>query len=243
MTQTTIIAELRDRAGKGTARATRRAGNVPAVLYGNKEEPVLLAVNHKDLEALSRKSGFFTKLFELKAGKNTWQALARDAQRDPVTEQLIHVDFLRIDPKTRIRVAVPVRFINTEKSPGMKRGGALNVVLHTLNLWVAATKIPTSIDIDLTGLEINDSIHSSSLVLPEGTELAHHDDDFTVATIAAPSAIRSEMRDKAGAAAAPAADAAAAAPAAAAGAKAAAPAAKAGDAKAAAPAAKPAAKK
>ncbi len=212
MTQPTIItAELRERAGKGTARATRRAGNIPAVLYGNKQPPVLLAIHAKELEALSRKSGFFTKLFELKVGKDTFPALARDAQRDPVSELLVHVDFLRIDTKTRIRVAVPVKFINSEKSPGLKRGGVLNIVAHTIDVWCAANRIPESFPVDVAGLEINDSIHASMLALPEGVELMS-EEDFTVATIAAPSAIRSEMHDKADAA--PAAAAAAATPAA-----------------------------
>lgn len=234
---TTINATLRERAGKGTARATRRAGNVPVVIYGNKQEPVMLSVNTKEMEAISRKPGFFTQLFEVKAGKDSWQALARDAQRHPVTEALEHVDFMRVDPKTRIKVGVPVKFINGDKAPGIKRGGVLNIVMHEIEVWCPAVKIPSSLPIDLTGLEINDSIHSSTLALPEGAELAHKE-DFTVATIAAPSAIRSEMKEKADAAAqaaAPAADAAAAAPAAAGDAKAAAPAA---DAKAAAPAAK-----
>lgn len=213
---TTINATLRDRAGKGTARATRRAGNIPVVIYGNKQEPVMLAVNAKELETISRKAGFFTQLFEVKADKGSWQALARDAQRDPVTEALLHVDFMRVDPKTRIKVGVPVKFINGDKAPGIKRGGVLNIVAHEIDLWVSAVKIPHTIDIDLTGLEINDSIHSATLALPEGAEIAHKE-AFTVATIAAPSAIRSEMKEQADAAkaaaaggAAPAADAAAA---------------------------------
>jgi large subunit ribosomal protein L25 len=219
MTQTTqISAELRDRAGKGTARATRRAGKTPAVLYGNKQPPVLLAIDAKEIETVSRRAGFFTRLFELKVGNDTFQALARDAQRDPVSEYLVHVDFLRIDPKAKIRIDVPVKFANTDKSPGIKRGGVLNIVAHTVEVWCAATKIPESLAIDVTGLEINDSIHASTLKLPEGVEL-YEDEDFTVATIAAPSAIRSEMREKAEQAAAPAAATPAAAAPAAAGAK------------------------
>lgn len=210
---TTINATLRDRAGKGTARATRRAGNIPVVIYGNKETPVMLAMNAKELEAISRKPGFFTQLFEVKAGKDSWQALARDAQRDPVSEALLHVDFLRIDPKTRIKVDVPVKFANSDKAPGIKRGGVLNIVMHEIELWCPAAKIPHSLVIDLTGLEINDSIHSSTLALPEGTELVAKE-EFTVATIAAPSAVRSEMKERADAAAQAGAPAAEAAPAA-----------------------------
>lgn len=234
MSQTTTInAELRDRAGKGTARATRRAGQIPAVIYGGKQPPVLLAINAKELEALSRKPGFFTHLFEIKTGKATIQALARDAQRHPISEFLEHVDFLRVDPKTRIHVAIPVKFVNTDKAPGIKRGGVLNVVTHRIDMMVNASAIPESLLVDLSGLEINDSIHSTSLQLPAGTSLVSKE-EFTVATIAAPSAIRSEMRDKAEAPAAEA-TAAVAAAAPAAGAKAAAPAA--AGAKAAAPAA------
>lgn len=231
---TTITAELRDRAGKGTARATRRAGQIPAVIYGGKQPPVLLAINAKELETLSRKPGFFTHLFEIKTGKATIQALARDAQRHPVSECLEHVDFLRVDPKTKIHVAIPVKFINSDKAPGIKRGGVLNVVTHRIDMLVNASAIPESLTVDLSGLEINDSIHSASLQLPAGTSLISKE-EFTVATIAAPSAIRSEMRDKAEAPAAEATATAAAATPAAAGAKAAAPAA--AGAKAAAPAA------
>lgn len=227
---TTITAELRDRAGKGTARATRRAGQIPAVIYGGKQPPVLLAINAKELEALSRKPGFFTHLFEIKTGTATIQALARDAQRHPISEFLEHVDFLRVDPKTRIHVAIPVKFINSDKAPGIKRGGVLNIVMHRIDMLVNASAIPESLPIDLTGLEINDSIHSASIQLPAGTSLVSKE-EFTIATIAAPSAIRSEMRDKADA---PVAEVAAVAAAPAAGAKAAAPAA---GAKAAAPAA------
>lgn len=227
---TTITAELRDRAGKGTARATRRAGQIPAVIYGGKQPPVLLAINAKELEALSRKPGFFTHLFEIKTGQTTIQALARDAQRHPISEFLEHVDFLRVDPKTKIHVAIPVKFINSDKAPGIKRGGVLNIVMHRIDMLVNASAIPESLPIDLTGLEINDSIHSASIQLPAGTSLVSKE-EFTIATIAAPSAIRSEMRDKADA---PVAEVAAVAAAPAAGAKAAAPAA---GAKAAAPAA------
>lgn len=213
MTQTTITAELRDRAGKGTARATRRAGNVPAVIYGGKKDPVMISLNAKEIEALSRKAGFTTKLIEVKVGKDTHQVLARDAQRHPVSELLEHVDFMRVDPKTRIRVAVPVKFVNSDKSPGIKRGGVLNIVMHSIELWAAATNIPAAVLLDLTGLEINDGIHSASIKLPEGAKLVHDGEDFTIATIAAPSAIRSELKEKAQqaaqAAAAPAADAAA----------------------------------
>ncbi len=227
---TTITAELRDRAGKGTARATRRAGQIPAVIYGGKQPPVLLAINAKELEALSRKPGFFTHLFEIKTGTATIQALARDAQRHPISEFLEHVDFLRVDPKTKIHVAIPVKFINADKAPGIKRGGVLNIVMHKIDMLVNASAIPESLPVDLSGLEINDSIHSASIQLPAGTSLVSKE-EFTIATIAAPSAIRSEMRDKADA---PVAEVAAVAAAPAAGAKAAAPAA---GAKAAAPAA------
>jgi len=230
---TQITAELRERAGKGTARATRRAGKTPAVIYGNKQSPIMISIDTKELETLSRKASFMTQLFDVVVGKDTYHALARDAQRHPVTEQLEHVDFLRVDPKTKIRVAVPVKFVGQDKSPGIKRGGVLNVVMHTIELLVLATKIPTSLQLDLTGLEINDGIHSTGLKLPEGAELTHTE-DFTIATIAAPSAIRSELREKANQAAQ-----AEAAPAAAADAAKA----PAGDAKAPAKAAAPAAKK
>lgn len=203
----TIAAERRERAGKGMARETRRNGRIPAVLYGNNQEPVILAIETKGLEFLSRKPGFFTKLVDIKVGNDTHKALPRDAQRDPLSEALVHVDFLRVDEKTTIRVEVPVKFLNSDKAPGIKRGGVLNVVRHTLYLLCPATKIPSNVEIDLTGMEINDSIHIKNVKLPEG--LAPVDKtNFTVASIAAPSAIRSEIMEKKEAEAAAAAAAA-----------------------------------
>lgn len=205
-----ITAELRERAGKGTARATRRANKIPAVLYGNKQAPVLLAFNQKELETLSRKRGFFTHLFEITVEGKKHLALARDAQRHPVTENLEHVDFLRVDSKSKLTVNVPVTFINQDKSPGIKRGGVLNIVAHTLHISCEAGNIPEAIAVDLTGLEINDSVHTESLQLPAGADLVEKA-GFTVVTIAAPSSVRSEMAEQAtAAAAAPAAAAAAA---------------------------------
>ena len=198
MTQTVKIeAELRERAGKGTAREARRTGKTPAVLYGNKQAPVALTVNAKEIELLSRKPGFFTHLFEIKVGKDTHSAIARDAQRHPVTENLLHVDFLRIDTKTRLSVAIPVKFINQEKSPGIKRGGMLNIVAHSIDVICSAAEIPEHLEIDVAGLQINDSIHASMINVPEGAELDGIEPNFTVATITAPSAIRSEMASEA----------------------------------------------
>jgi large subunit ribosomal protein L25 len=243
MTQVvTLAAEMRDGGGKGNARAVRRLNKVPAVIYGNKLPPLTVSLEVNQLVRHVHKSGFFTHLFDLEINGKKHRVLPRDAQFDPVSDQPLHVDFLRVSSTTKVRVHVPVVFKDSEKSPGIKRGGTLNVVHHEIEVLCSPDKIPEAFEVSLDGLQIGDAVHLSSIKLPEGAKLTTHEKDFTIASIAVPSAIRSEAADAAAAAATATAtpDAAAAAAAPAAGAKAAAPAA---GAKAAAPAAaaKPAA--
>jgi large subunit ribosomal protein L25 len=242
MTQVvTLAAEMRDRGGKGTARAARRLNKVPAVIYGDKQTPLLVNLDHNVLVRYVNKAGFLTHLFDLDIAGKKHRVLPRDVQFDAVTDRPLHVDFLRVSASTKVRVSVPVQFINPEKSPGIKKGGTLNIVHHEIEVMCSPDSIPAGFSVSLEGLEINDAIHLSALTIPANVSLTTHEKDFTIATIAVPSAVRAEAQEAAAAAAdgAPAADAAAAAPAA--GAKAApaagkAPAGKApaGDAKAAA---------
>jgi large subunit ribosomal protein L25 len=227
-----LPARARDRAGKGAARSTRRAGLVPGVVYGNNETPLLIAMEPRHLEPQVNKNGFFTRLFELEIDGKKHRVLPRDVQFHPVSDRAEHVDFLRVSATTRVTVGVPVRVINESAAPGIKKGGVVNVVRHTVDLVCLADKIPPALIIDLTGKEIGDSIHISHIALPEGVTPAIRDRDFTVATLAAPTVQTEEAPQAAAAAAAaaPAADAKAGD-------------AKAGDAKAAAPAKKPEAKK
>jgi large subunit ribosomal protein L25 len=194
--------EPRDRAGKGAARATRRAGRVPGVVYGNKEPAALVSLEPKALVRELHKTGFFATLFDLQIAGRTERVLPRDVQFDPVSDRPIHVDFLRVGAGTKVRVDVPVVFRNDAASPGLKRGGVLNIVRHEIALICAADSIPPLIEIDLTGLEIGDSVHISMVKLPDNVTPAITERDFTVATIAAPTAQKIEAAEAAAAAAA-----------------------------------------
>ncbi|MBP7253706.1 MAG: 50S ribosomal protein L25/general stress protein Ctc [Alphaproteobacteria bacterium] len=242
MAETAIIsAEIRDIAGKGAARAERRADRVPAVIYGDKQPPVLIAIENKIALREVNRRGFFTHLYDIDIKGKKHRVLARDVQFDPVTDRPLHIDFLRVAAHTRVRVAVPLQFINQDKSPGLKRGGMLNIVAHELELLVSPEAIPESVEVDVTGQEMNSSIHLAAVKMPKGAKAVITDGETTIATIVPPAAAKAEETAAAPVAAAAAAAPAAAgkaAPAAAAG-KAAAPAAG----KAAAPAAKAPAKK
>lgn len=193
MTQTiALTAELRGRAGKGTARQTRREGRIPAVIYGNKEKPVMISLEYNSFIRELHRPGFFTHLFNITVDGATHHVLPRDVQFDPVSDKPLHVDFLRVSDTTEIVVKVPVEFVNAEASPGLKRGAVLNIVRHEIELYCRADSIPEHITVDLTGTDVNHSIHISAVKLPEGVRLTITDRDFTVATIAAPSGLRSE---------------------------------------------------
>ena len=182
----TLVAEQRQQSGKGTAREARRNGRIPAIIYGNKEEPVSITVERRLLEQELGKSGFFIRLLDVDIGGTKHRVLPRDTQYHPVTDVPMHVDFLRYSADRKITVEVPVHFLNEAESPGLKSGGVINIVRHTIAVLCTADQIPDAFEVDLAGLEIGDSVHASTLALPQGVELSITDRDFTVATIAAP---------------------------------------------------------
>ena len=184
-----LKAAARDRVGKGAARATRRAGLVPAVIYGDKQAPESIAIGRKELGNLIKSGGFLTTLFSVDVNGAKSRVVPRDVQFDPVRDFPIHVDFLRLGEGARLNVNVPVQFINEEESPGIKRGGVLNVVRHEIELICLADQIPDQLVADLTGYDIGDSMHISAIQLPEGVIPTITDRDFTVATVAAPAVL------------------------------------------------------
>lgn len=182
-----LAAEPRERAGKGAARATRRAGRIPAVIYGNKETPSMVSIHPIDLMHQIRGGGFFSKVYVIEADGKKHRVLPRDIQLHPVTDQPIHVDFMRFSKTTRLVVEVPVIFVGEEECPGLRQGGVLNIVRHAIEMRASPDSIPESVEIDLSGYNVGDSVHISSATLPGDVELTITDRDFTVATIAAPS--------------------------------------------------------
>ena len=188
----TLSAETRERAGKGASRALRREGRVPAVIYGNNQEPLSIHVEAKALYKLLMTGHFFNSIVELTIDGKAERTLPKDVAFDPVTDRPIHADFLRLNKNSKVDVAVPVHFTNEEASPGLKRGGVLNIVRHEIELVCEADKIPEEIEIDVTGYEVGDSIHISAVTLPAGSVSAITDRDFTIATIVAPSGLKSK---------------------------------------------------
>jgi len=195
-----LPAELRERAGKGASRALRREGRVPAVIYGGNEEPTTVHVEEKLLIKQLMTGHFFNSIINVEIGGKTVRTLPKDVALHPVTDRPIHADFLRISADHKVHVAVPVVFANEEASPGLKRGGVLNIVRHELELVCNPELIPGEIVIDVTGKEVGDSIHISHVALPAGSASAITDRDFTIATIVAPSGLRSADNEAAEAA-------------------------------------------
>jgi large subunit ribosomal protein L25 len=186
-----LSAETRDRAGKGASRALRREGRIPAVIYGGNQEPISIHVEEKELRRQLGTGHFFNSIVELSVAGATVRTLPKDVAFHPVSDRPLHADFLRVSADAKVEVAVPVIFINEEKSPGLKKGGVLNIVRHELELICDADKIPDDIAVDVAGTDIGDSIHISSVTLPAGSASAITDRDFTIATIVAPSALKS----------------------------------------------------
>lgn len=191
-----LNAEKRERAGKGAARATRRAGRVPAVIYGDKKDSVMISIEPKELNKLVKTGSFFAHLVEIKDGKDSHRVIARDVQLDPVTDRPLHIDFMRVTKGVKIAINVPLHYINEEASPGLKQGGVLNVVRHEVELFVSPEAIPEFIEFDLDGIEMGASIHISAVTLPDGAKPTITDRDFTIATIAAPSSVKSAGVDE-----------------------------------------------
>jgi large subunit ribosomal protein L25 len=183
---TSIPAELRERAGKGAARATRRAGRVPAVIYGAKQAPTLISLEPRAVMKELHRGGWRSRLYELNLGTENTRALIRDVQFHPVSDQPEHVDFQRLAPGEQIRVAVQVIFENDTVSPGIKRGGVLNVVRHTVEVYADPETVPEAFHADLSELDINDNIRFSDLRGTEGTRPTIVERDFVVATVAPP---------------------------------------------------------
>jgi len=191
----TLKAELRDRVGKGSSRALRRQDKIPAVIYGDKQPPLAIAVPYKDVYYKIHGGGFRTTVATIDLGKEKIQVLPKDYQLDVVRDFPMHVDFLRVSASSMLHVSVPVHFVHEEAAPGIKRGGVLNVVRHEVELIVPASAIPEAIEVDLTGLEVGTSVHISHVKLPQGVTPVIQDRDFTIATIAAPAGMRSDENE------------------------------------------------
>ena len=208
---TTLEAEARERAGKGAARATRRQGKVPAVIYGARQAPTLIALEPRAVLREIHSAGWRSRLYDLKVGGESTRALIRDVQFHPVTDAVEHVDFQRLAPGEKVRVAVAVQFLNEATSPGLKRGGVLNVVRHSVECFCDPENVPAHFDADLGGLDINDNVRWSDLKGTEGIRPTIIDRDFVVVTVAAPTKVADAVvAEGAAAVAAPAPVAAAA---------------------------------
>ena len=192
----TLPAEARERAGKGASRELRRQGRVPAVIYGGKEEPTPIHVEAKELVRQLGSGHFMNSIVMIDIGGKLVRTLPKDVALHPVNDRPLHADFLRLAKDAKIQVAVPVVFVNEEDSPGLKKGGVLNVIRHELELVCESDKIPDEIALDVTGLEVGDSIHISHVTLPEGSESAIADRDFTIATVVAPSAMKRDASEE-----------------------------------------------
>lgn len=185
-------AEKRERAGKGAARATRRAGRVPGIVYGDSKEPVLISLEPRELARALARPGFFNHLVEIRVDGETHRTLPRDVQYHPVNDQAIHIDFMRVGAGAQVHVMVPVVFVDHERAPGLRRGGILNVVRHGIEMICSVDNIPERLVVSLDGLDIGDSVHINAVEMPEGARPAIQERDFTIASIAASSAVREE---------------------------------------------------
>lgn len=194
----TLSAETRDRVGKGASRALRREGRVPAVIYGNKQEPLGIHLEERALVKALNTGHFMNSVIMIEgAGGQAIRTLAKDVALDVVTDRPVHIDFLRISEHAQVTVAVPVVFTDEEDAPGLKAGGVLNIVAHELQLSVDAAEIPSEISVSLKGLEAGSSIHLADIKLPKGAAAAHPETDVTIATITAPTAVAVEAEDAA----------------------------------------------
>lgn len=188
----TFTCDVRDGVGTGAARAARREGAVPGVLYGGDQGPVAINLRFNEVQKAYLTGKLLNRLNKIKVGGDEQPVIARELQLDPVKDFPVHIDLLRVDEKTQIDVQVPVHFLNEESAPGLKRGGVLNIVRREIELTCPATKIPNFIEVDLDGLDIGDSVHISAVSLPEGATPTITDRDFTICTIAAPSGMQSD---------------------------------------------------
>lgn len=191
-----LSVERRSSSGKGASRAARRAGFIPGIVYGGDAEPVSIQIRDSELHRTVNRGRFFSQLVDLELDGERIRTIPRDMQLDVVRDLPIHVDFMRLSPRAVVNVLVPVQFVNEEESPGLRRGGVLNVVRHEIELKCPATNIPEVLIADLAGLEIGDVVHISAIELPARTSLTISDRDFAVATIASPSALAAQIREE-----------------------------------------------
>jgi len=189
---TTLTAELRVRAGKGATRATRRAGRVPGVVYGGAQDPMAISLEPRELSRALAKRGFLATLVDLSVDGVTQRTLPREVQYHPVTDAPLHVDFMRVGATSRVTVSVPVVFVNQELSIGIRRGGILNIVRHGIELICPVDNIPDRLTVSLEGLDIGDSVHISSVTIPEGCRPTITTRDFTIASVAPSQGVREE---------------------------------------------------
>ena len=192
-----LTAEARERVGKGSARQLRRNGKVPAVIYGDKQPPVTIALSYKDVYYKIHGGGFMTTIATIDVDGDKYKVLPKDYQLDPVRDFPMHVDFLRIGKDTVVTVEIPCNFVGEDESPGLIRGGVLNVVRYTIELNCPADSIPENLEVNVAGLDIGDGVHISSVALPEGVTPTITDRDFTIATVAAPAGLKSEEEEDA----------------------------------------------
>ena len=194
--KTNLSAETRKSVGKGNSRALRREGRIPAVVYGNKLEPLSISLSERDLNTELRKEGFFNKLCDLEVGKDKVLVLPQAIALHPVTDRAEHLDFLRVSDKTKVTIEIPVKFENEEECPGIKKGGILNIVRYSVEVSCPASNIPELFVVDLTGLELGDSIRFSNIKdVAEGVIPTITDRDFIIASVVAPAALVSEGED------------------------------------------------
>ena len=198
----TLKAVARERVGKGSARELRRNGQIPASIYGDKQSPVSIAISRKEATMRIHAGGFMTNILSIDVDGEKVNVLPKDYQLDPVRDFVMHVDFLRVSKNTQVVVEVPVQFENEDTCVGIKRGGTLNVVRHTVEVSCPANSIPEALVADLAELNIGDAVHISAITLPEGVTPTITDRDFTVATIASPGGAQDAEDDAAEAAAA-----------------------------------------
>lgn len=198
MSDTVVLkAEARDRAGKGSSRAIRRQGNIPAVIYGDNKDPMGIVLPAKEVTLKLHAGGFMTNILEIEVDGKKHKVLPKDYQLHPVKDLLMHVDFLRISSKTVVTVNIPVHFENEEDCPGLKKGGTLNVVRHEIEVHCPASDIPEAFTIDLIKAEMGDAIKISNVEMPKGVTPTITDRDFTIATIVAPGGGSSDDDDDA----------------------------------------------
>lgn len=187
-----INADIRSRTGTGMSRESRSNAKIPGIIYGEKKDPIPISIDEKNLKAQISDSGFFSRQCEIQLADKSYKVLPKDIQLHPVKENILHIDFLRVGENTTVTLFVPVKFINENECDGIKLGGVLNIVRHEVELKSPVSKIPEFLEANLSGLEIGDSIHISSIKLDEGVKATIQDRDFTIATVAPPTVMKVE---------------------------------------------------